>query len=122
MNHAVVWFEIYVNDMARAKAFYERVFDVTLARLDMPDIDMWTFPAVETSAGAGGALVRMPGFAAGANSVLVYFSCDDCAVQAARAVEAGGKVQQAKMSVGQHGHIALLIDSEGNMIGLHSMQ
>ena len=36
-------------------------------------------------------------------------------------VPAGGKVHKSKMSIGQHGFISLMVDSEGNMFGLHSM-
>lgn len=122
MNNPVGWFEIYVEDMARAKAFYAKVFCIELAKLEVPDIDMWTFPMHSEAMGAAGALVKMPGFRSGANSVLIYFTCDDCAVQAARAGESGGKIHKQKMSIGQYGHIALVLDSEGNMIGLHSMQ
>ena len=46
----------------------------------------------------------------------------NCAVTAVSAVKAGGKVKREKMSIGQYGYIALVIDTEGNMIGLHSMQ
>lgn len=122
MNNAVGWFEIYVDDMSRAKAFYERVLNVVLAKIPSADIDMWAFPMQDGGVGVAGALAHMPGFAAGANSVLVYFMCADCAVEAARAVAAGGKLQKAKSSIGQFGHIALIVDSEGNLIGLHSMQ
>lgn len=122
MTNPVGWFEIYVQDMARARAFYETVFLVPLARIDASDVDMWTFPMQSEGYGAAGALVRMPGFEPGANSVLVYFSCADCAVEAGRAAEAGGKVVKPKFPIGQYGHIALVTDTEGNMIGLHSMQ
>ena len=47
--------------------------------------------------------------------------CADCAVEASKAVQAGGEIEKAKMSIGQYGHIALVTDTEGNMIGLHSM-
>ena len=57
----------------------------------------------------------------GGNSTLVYFGCEDCAVEAARVVPAGGKIFREKASIGQYGFIALAIDTEGNMIGLHSM-
>lgn len=120
--NAVGWFEIYVQDMDRAKAFYEKTLQVELGSIEAPGIDMWAFPMADGAPGAAGALVRMDGFASGGNSVLVYFNCEDCAVEAARAVEAGGKVQQEKMSIGQYGNIALVIDTEGNMVGLHSMQ
>lgn len=122
MNNPVGWFEIYVQDMARAKAFYEAVFDTTLSQLDNPELEMWAFPMDMATSGASGALVRMPGFPSGANSVLVYFKCADCAVEADKAVKAGGTVQKPKMSIGPYGHIALVVDTEGNMIGLHSMQ
>jgi predicted enzyme related to lactoylglutathione lyase len=72
--------------------------------------------------GASGALVKMPGFPSGGNSVLVYFASEDCAVEAARVVRAGGSLQKEKFSIGQYGFIALAIDTEGNMFGLHSMQ
>ena len=122
MANSVGWFEIYVDDMSRAKAFYETVFGVRLEKLDNPKIDMWSFPSQQESYGAPGALVRMPGFEAGANSVLVYFTCADCAVEAAKAVNAGGRIQKQKESIGKYGYIALVFDTEGNMIGLHSMK
>lgn len=122
MNNPVVWFEIHVTDMARARAFYEAVFGFEFSGIDSPGMEMWAFPMLPERPGASGALVRMPGFPMGGNNILVYFSCVDCAVEAAKAVGSGGKVQKEKMSIGQHGYIALVIDTEGNMIGLHSMQ
>ena len=71
-------------------------------------------------ASPGGALARMEGFAPGGNSTLVYFRCDDCAEEAGRAVECGGRIQQAKRSLGEYGFMALVVDTEGNMLGLHS--
>lgn len=121
-NNPVGWFEIYVQEMARAKMFYESVFGVQLAKLDSPEIEMWAFPMQAERYGASGALVRMPDFPSGANSVLVYFNCTDCAVEAARAASSGGKVEKDKFSIGQYGYISLVIDTEGNRIGLHSRQ
>ncbi|MGY9106363.1 MAG: VOC family protein [Alphaproteobacteria bacterium] len=120
MSNPVGWFEIYVEDMNRAKAFYETVFEVQLSKLDMPGMEMWTFQMDPEGAGATGALIKMEGMPSGGNSVLVYFTCADCAVEAARAAAAGGKIQQETMSIGEHGFIALVFDTEGNMIGLHS--
>ena len=122
MNNPVNWFEIYVQDMTRAKAFYETVFALQFSRLENAEIEMWAFPMDENAPGTAGSLVKMPGFPARGNSVLVYFRCDDCAVEAAKAAKAGGKIQKEKMSIGQYGAIAIIIDTEGNMIGLHSMQ
>jgi len=43
-NNPVGWFEIYVQDMARAKKFYEAVFQLILERLNNPELEMWSFP------------------------------------------------------------------------------
>ena len=121
-NNPVGWFEIYVQDMPRAKAFYEKVFQVKLEELKAPDIEMWSFPMQMDKSGASGALVHMKGMPSGGNSTLVYFSCEDCAVEAGRVTGAGGKIQNPKMSIGEDGFIALAVDTEGNMFGLHSMK
>ncbi|MBF0277429.1 MAG: VOC family protein [SAR324 cluster bacterium] len=120
----VGWFEIYVNELGRAKKFYESVFDVNLEKLNVPDessIEMLAFPSDMEKYGASGALVKMEGVPAGGNSTLVYFSCEDCAIQELRVKEAGGQIHQEKMSIGEYGFISLVVDSEGNLFGLHSM-
>jgi predicted enzyme related to lactoylglutathione lyase len=108
--------------MNRAKAYYERVFDGVLEKLPGADLDMWTFPMEMTGYGAPGALVHMPGCPSGGNSTLVYFSCEDCAVEQSRVTAAGGSIFKEKFSIGEYGFIALVTDTEGNMIGLHSMK
>jgi predicted enzyme related to lactoylglutathione lyase len=122
----VVWFEIYVSDMNRARAFYETVLGVGLRAMDTPPMDppmqMLFFPGEPDAGGASGALVKMAGVPVGGGSTLVYFACEDCAVEAGRVAKAGGKVFKEKTSIGPYGHIALLIDTEGNMVGLHSMK
>ncbi len=72
--------------------------------------------------GAAGALVRMEGKNSGSGGSLVYFSCADCSVEAAKAAMNGGQVFREKFAIGQYGFISLVFDTEGNMIGLHSMQ
>ena len=121
-KNPVGWFEIYVDDMERAKKFYQDVLEVELQRLDGPDVEMWSFPMVQSGTGSAGSLVRMDGFKAGGNSVLVYFMSDDCSVEEARVVPAGGKIQKTKFSIGQYGFITLAVDTEGNMFGVHSMK
>ncbi|GFE57083.1 VOC family protein [Geobacter sp. AOG1] len=121
-NNAVCWFEIYVQDIERAKAFYETVLQTKLERLNSPDVELWSFPMDMDRWGAGGALVKMDGVPSGGNSTLVYFSCDDCAVESGRVTAAGGLVQREKWSIGEYGYIALAVDTEGNMFGLHSVK
>jgi len=122
ITNPVIWFEMYVQDMERAKAFYESVFQVRLVQLEGPGMEMWAFPMQENSPGAAGSLVKMEGVPSGGNSTLVYFACADCAVEAGRVVANGGRLFKEKFSIGQYGFIALAFDTEGNMIGLHSMQ
>jgi len=121
-NNPVIWFEIYVQDMERAKRFYESVFQVKLERLNTPDLEIWAFPMKMDKTGASGALVKMEGVPSGGNSTLVYFHSADCSVEAARVVKSGGRIQREKMSIGQYGFIVLAFDTEGNMFGLHSME
>jgi predicted enzyme related to lactoylglutathione lyase len=122
MTNPVNWFEIYVQDIARAKVFYESVFDIHLTKLENTEFEIWAFPIREGGSGASGALIKIPGYPSGNNSVIVYFSCADCAVEAERATKSGGQIETPKKSVGQFGYIALVIDTEGNVIGLHSMR
>jgi hypothetical protein len=126
MGNPVVWFEIYVQDMARATRFYEAVLGVKLAPLDAPEgggppTQMMSFPMEQGSEGAAGALVKMAGIPSGSGGTMVYFRCEDCAVEAARVAGAGGKLERPKFSIGPYGNIALAADTEGNMFGLWSM-
>ncbi len=121
----VVWFEIYVADMQRAAKFYEAVLQTRLKELQSPsgiDIDMMAFPGGPENGGATGALVRMEGVPQGMAGTLVYFTCKDCGVEAARAEQSGGRIERPKMSIGPYGFIAHCRDSEGNLFGLHSME
>lgn len=124
LKNPIGWFEIYVGDMSRARTFYEAVLEVSLEKLDNPieaELEMWAFPSDMESYGATGALVRMAGMQAGGNSIVVYFSCDNCAQEESRVAAAGGTVTQSKMAIGQYGFITMAIDTEGNVFGLHSM-
>jgi len=118
----VGWFEIYVQNTARARKFYESVLQTTLEKLPSPEVEMLAFPMAQGGMGAGGALVKMEGVSSGGNSTLVYFMCDDCAVEEGRVKQNGGSVHKPKMSIGEYGFISLVVDTEGNMVGLHSMK
>lgn len=122
MRNPVGWFEIYVDDMERARAFYEAVLQVKLEKLPGPDVEMWNFPMDSNAAGSAGSLVHMPGFPAGQNSVLIYFSCEDCGAEESRVVGAGGRIEKTKFSIGEYGFISLVYDTEGTMFGLHSLK
>lgn len=122
MDNPVVWFEIYVQDMPRAKAFYGAVFGIEFSPIQTGDLEMWSFPGEPVRPGSVGALVRMEGVPSGGSGTLVYFGCADCAVEESRVAAAGGRVFRPKMSIGEFGFITLAVDPDGNMFGLHSMQ
>ncbi len=126
-QNIVSWFEIYVQDMDRAKAFYEAVFlkkmeEIVMEELVVENYEMWAFPYCENGSGAAGALVKMAGSKSGVGGTIVYFGCEDCAIEEKRVLENGGKVCQSKFSIGSNGFVAIATDTEGNVIGLHSLK
>ncbi len=123
-SNAVGWFEIPVTDMDRAIKFYETVLDLKLSRNQMGPLDMAWFPMTDASYGSAGSLVCHPEFyKPSTNGVVVYFTAHsgDLNNELSRVEEAGGKVLQAKTKISdEYGFMALLIDSEGNRVALHS--
>ena len=122
MKNPIRWFEIYVQDMKRAKQFYESVFDVRLTQIDSSDTEMWGFPSDPEHWGCSGSLVKMEGLVPSGISTIVYFASDDCAIEEKKLIASGGKIHKSKFSIGPYGFISLGYDTEGNMIGIHSMK
>lgn len=125
-TNVVGWFEIYVDNMERAAAFYQTVLEVKLENMSDPtdsNMQMMNFPMDDSMSkyGAPGALVKMNGFGPGAGGTLNYFAVEDCAVEASRVADAGGEVVKPKQSLGEFGFMSLCKDTEGNIFGLHSM-
>ncbi len=120
--NAIGWFDLYVQDMGRAVAFYESVFQWTLDSMDDPtgETQMRAFPTSMQAYGAGGALVKSAHSRPGIGGTTVYFSVNDCATEQARVVAAGGTIVRPKFSIGAFGWVALCTDTEGNRFGLSS--
>ncbi len=124
MGNPVGWFEIYVDDIDRAKNFYENVLSTTLQPLPSPEgdvVQMIAFPMDPEASGSSGALVKMGEDRPQGNAVIIYFTCDDCSVEGSRVIANGGSIFKEKFSIGDYGFIVLANDTEGNMFGLHSM-
>ncbi len=126
-TNAIGWFDIYVNDMERAVAFYQAVLKQKLEKMGDPTgaSQMMSFPMDDKSMskyGALGALVKMKGSSPGVGGTLVYFNSEDCSVEESRVVAAGGKIIRPKFSIGEFGWVTLCEDTEGNMFGLNSMK
>jgi uncharacterized protein len=122
--NAVGWFDIYVDDMERAVAFYEAMLGSSLDPMDDPtgETQMMSFPAEMSSYGAGGALTKAPYAAPGIGGTVLYFMVDDCAVQQQCVAEAAGSVVRPKFSIGDFGWVLLCKDTEGNIVGFNSMK
>lgn len=121
----VVWFEIYVEDMERATEFYEKVLNIRFTEMSDPtnqSMQMKGFPSANFNFGTSGSLVKMKGMKAGGSNVVVYFGCEDCAIEESRVEAAGGKICQPKMPIGEFGFCSIVSDTEGNTFGLHSMK
>lgn len=121
MQNPVRWFEIYVSDMKRAKTFYESLFKIKLSQMPFAEGEMWGFPSNPDKWGCSGTLVKINGLTPSGVSTIIYFGSEDCANEEKLIPKLGGKIHKSKMSIGQYGFITLAIDTEGNMIGLHSM-
>lgn len=119
--HAIHWFEIPVTDLARATAFYGQMLGIAQFRHEMGGAGpMALFPYDQTAHGVGGALVQSAHMQPAASGALVYLNAgQDLAGALTRAVAAGGRVTMPVTDIGDPGHIALVADTEGNVIGLH---
>jgi len=122
--NAIGWFDIFVEDLDRATAFYERVFATKLERIGDPtgESQMMSFPADMSAYGAGGALSKTPHGRPGAGGTIIYFNSEDCGVEEARVAGAGGSVLRPKFSIGDYGWVSLCQDTEGNIFGISSMK
>lgn len=115
------WFEIPVNDLERAKTFYETIFKTELQVLDLGQLKMALFP----SGLIGGALVHHPEFyRPSSEGVLLYLNGNpDLSEILDRVKEAGGQVVVEKRMISpDHGYMGIFTDSEGNRLALHSNQ
>jgi hypothetical protein len=119
-NNRVVWMDIYVDDLDRACAFYEAVLAIECTRESFGEVD---FAVLEHKDGNGGCLVPRPEGQKNPNwySVMVYLNADGRIRDAVAQVEKlGGRVALDVHPIGPHGFRALIEDSEGNPIALHS--
>ncbi len=123
-NNVVGWFELPVSDMERAMKFYETVFDFKLDRHQMDELDMAWFPWKGEATGSSGSLVHNPGFYTPSQAgTLVYFTAHsgDLSNELGRVEAAGGKVVMPKQQISpEHGYMAVILDTEGNRVALHS--
>ncbi len=124
-KNAISWFEIPATDLNRAQKFYETIFGIILAPLDLPNIKMRMFPLEDMMTGVGGAIVDSGGFhkPSATDGPLIYLNGNpDVQNILDKVEEAGGKIIVPKTEISpDYGYMAVLIDTEGNRIALHSI-
>lgn len=122
MANAINWFEIPVTDFERAKKFYETVLGISLHEMTMNNIQMGFFPFEEGAGNVSGAICKGEGYVPTDHGTIIYLNADRKLDDFLTRVEsAGGKITVPKTLVTDDiGHIAMMIDSEGNSIGFHA--
>ncbi len=123
-TNAISWFEIPSTDLDRAQKFYETIFGLNLIVMDMPNMKMRMFP-LEDMMCVGGAIVDSGGFhkPSATDGPLIYLNGNPDVQMVLDKVEAaGGKILVPKTEISpEYGYMAVIIDTEGNRIGLHSV-
>ena len=116
------WFEIPASDIKRAKTFYETIFSMSMYEMEMPGMKMAMFPAEPKSGKANGGIAQSDMHKPGSDGVFVYLNANpDLSPVLAKIESAGGKVVMQKTSLGPNGFMAFFMDTEGNKVGLHSV-
>ena len=121
LKNSLNWFEIPVTDFERAKKFYGALYDFDMPIQKMGDAEMGFF--LMERGGIGGAIVKCEAYEPSRKGSVVYLNGgEDLQVVLDRIEAAGGSIEVPKFKVNDEiGHCAFFIDSEGNRVGLHSM-
>jgi uncharacterized protein len=124
MKNAISWIEIPATNLDRAQKFYETILNISLTRLDLPNIKMRMFP-IDDPMGVGGAIVDSAGFhkPSATDGPLVYLNANpDVQRVLAKVEKAGGKIVVPKTQISpEYGFMAVILDTEGNRIAFHSI-
>lgn len=117
-NNRAVWFDIPVADLDRASTFYTAVLAIGVSQ---EEFDGFKFAVLDHQYGNGGCLVPGSDQISSTGGILVYLNVDGRIQDAVAKVEAnGGKIVEPTHAIGPHGFRALVLDSEGNRVALHS--
>ena len=118
LHNRAVWFDIPVSDLGRAAEFYRAVLNV---KVEAVDAGGYKFCVIEHAGGNGGCLVPNAREISGSAGILLYMNVDGRIRDAvAKTPGKGGKVLEPAHGIGPHGFRAIVLDSEGNRIALHS--
>jgi len=119
---ALNWFELYATDFNRAKRFYETILKVTMQEFITEQSKMAMFP-YDNKEGVGGCVSQMAGCTPGTGGTLIYLNVEgDLDGVLDRVAKAGGSIIKPRTSIGEHGFIGIIKDTEGNVVGVHTFK
>ena len=120
MSSVINWFDIPATNLTRAVRFYEAVLGTRLIQENMLGAQMAIFPAKPGE--ATGAIIVREGVTPGSGGTTIYLKAgNDLSIALGRVEAAGGKVVFPKTFIKEgFGYFAIMIDAEGNSVGLHS--
>jgi len=121
MKNAINWFDVPSKDFDRAIQFYSEILGEEMRIQDFMGQKLGFFPMDQDGAVGGDLVPPMEGNEPSTTGTRVYLNCDGKLDEVIERVEAaGGKIVQSKYSIGDMGDIAMIEDTEGNIVGLHS--
>lgn len=124
-TNIITWFEIPVSDIDRAKKFYETILDIEMIKSADGDSESVFFPynpnvIQATSGRVTGVLSKSERNSPSSQGTIIYINASP-SIQTVldKVVKAGGKIIAPKMQI-PPGFIAIIMDTEGNKVGLHA--
>lgn len=123
MAGCVVWCDIPVKNISRAIRFYSAVLKVKIKKETGPGFELAVLPHSDGGHGIGCCLYTSKTDKPHRQGARLYFTVEGRLDAACKAiVKHKGKILQPKHAIGEHGFRAVVLDSEGNRIALHSMK
>jgi predicted enzyme related to lactoylglutathione lyase len=117
-NNRAVWFDIPVSDLGRATKFYAQMLAIPVHQEKFGDFE---FSVLDHKDGNGGCLVPKASEISSDKGLLLYLNADGRIREAVKkATDHGGKIVEDVHPIGPHGFRAIILDSEGNRVALHS--
>jgi predicted enzyme related to lactoylglutathione lyase len=119
MSNQIVWCDIPVKDLDRAIKFYSAVLGKPVSKEPFSGTDFGLLP--DADSGVSGCLVVSKEHKPSADGPMIYLNCEGRLPIAIAVVDLnGGRVLQPRHAIGDRGFRAIVLDSEGNRIALHS--
>ena len=126
-TNVITWFEITVSDVGRAKTFYETILEIEMVKRTDGNDEAVFFPfnpnvVQATSGRVTGVLRKTERSSPSGNGTVLYINASpDIQAVLDKIEPAGGKIIIPKTQI-PAGFIAVIIDTEGNKVGLHAEQ